>query len=70
MCLLKLIGEMECLCRLEAAKEILERESINEQPLIKLNCKPKDFYEHAIDDFEFVLPKGIKKLENTLELMT
>ena len=53
-----------------AAKEILERESINEQPLIKLNCKPKDFYEHAIDDFEFVLPKGIKKLENTLELMT
>jgi thymidylate synthase len=54
---------------LEAAKEILEREPINEQPLIKLNCKPKDFYEHTIDDFEFILPKGIKKLENNLEIM-
>jgi thymidylate synthase len=54
---------------LSAAKEILEREPINEQPLIKLNCKPKDFYEHTIDDFEFILPKGIKKLENNLELM-
>ena len=38
---------------LSAAKEILEREPINEQPLIKLKRKPK----------------GIKKLENTLELM-
>jgi thymidylate synthase len=53
----------------DAAKEILEREPINEQPLIKLKCKPKDFYEHTIDDFEFILPKGIKKLENNLELM-
>ncbi len=54
---------------LSAAKEVLEREPINDQPLIKLNCNPKDFYEHTIDDFEFILPKGIKKLENNLELM-
>jgi len=53
----------------DAAKEILEREPINEQPLIKLKCNPKDFYEHTIDDFEFILPKGIKKLNNDLELM-
>lgn len=54
---------------INAAKEILKREPINEQPLIKLNCEPKDFYSHSVDDFEFKLPKGIRKLKNKLELV-
>ena len=54
---------------INAAKEILKREPINEQPLIKLNCEPKDFYSHSVDDFEFKLPKGIQKLKNKLELV-
>ena len=52
----------------DAAKEILEREPINEQPLIKLKCKPKNFYEHTIDDFEFSNLEGIKPLTNKLEI--
>ena len=50
----------------EAAKEMLKRESLR-QPIIRL-LKNKDFYSYTIDDFSFILPDGIKKLENTIEL--
>jgi thymidylate synthase len=51
-----------------AAYEILQREPINYQSFIILKSKPKDFYEHTVDDFEFILAPGIKKLDNELEL--
>ena len=47
-----------------AAMELLEKNPLTEQPLIKLKCNPKNFYEHTIDDFEFIIPKGITKLES------
>lgn len=51
----------------EAAEELLKRPSLG-QPTMKLKCGPKDFYEHTVDDFEIVLPEGIKKLDSKLEL--
>jgi len=52
----------------EAAKEILSREPLKEQPKLKLNCLPKDFYSHTVEDFDFILPAGIEKLSNKLEI--
>lgn len=51
-----------------AAKEMLAREPINQQPTMELVCGPKDFYEHTVEDFKFNLPEGIKKLSTKLEL--
>ncbi len=52
---------------LDAAKEILEREPIFEQPIIKLDvCK--NFYDYNINDFKFILPDGIKPLSTKLEI--
>lgn len=50
----------------EAAKEMLKRESLR-QPIIRL-LENKDFYSYTIDDFSFILPDGIKKLDNPIEL--
>ena len=50
-----------------AAKELLKRESINEQPTVRLK-ENKNFYDYTIDDFEFNIPKGIKNLPEKLEL--
>lgn len=50
-----------------AAKELLEREPIKEQPKLKLK-ENKSFWNYTADDFEFVLPKGIEKLNSKLEL--
>lgn len=52
---------------IDSAKELLERESIDEQPIIRLK-ENKNFYDYTIDDFEFNIPKGIKKLNRKLEL--
>lgn len=72
MCLLKLIGRMECLCKkdvhLSAAKEIIEREETGLQPKIELLCEPKSFYEHTIEDFKFTNLEGIKPLTKKLEV--
>lgn len=51
----------------DQAKEILNRESIAQQPTIKLK-ENKNFYDYTIDDFEFNIPKGVKKLTKPLEL--
>lgn len=51
-----------------AAKEMLARDPINQQPTMELVCGPKDFYEHSVEDFKFNLPNGIKKLSTKLEL--
>lgn len=53
---------------LDAAKELLERESIGLQPKIELICEPKDFYQHTIEDFKFSGLEGIEKLSNKLEI--
>lgn len=53
---------------LDAAKEILKRESTGLQPKIELICKPKDFYSHTIEDFKFSGLEGIGKLSNNLEI--
>ena len=53
---------------LDAAKEILKRESTGLQPKIELTCKPKDFYSHTIEDFKFSGLEGIEKLSNNLEI--
>lgn len=52
---------------IDSAKELLNREPINEQPTIKLK-ENKNFYDYTIDDFEFFVPSGIKKLTNKLEI--
>lgn len=52
---------------IDSAKELLNREPINEQPTIKLK-ENKSFYDYTIDDFEFFVPSGIKKLTNKLEI--
>ena len=53
---------------LDAAKEILKRESTGLQPKIELICEPKDFYNHTIEDFKFSGLEGIEKLSNNLEI--
>lgn len=51
----------------EALKEILTRESVGVQPILKLK-ENKNFYDYTIDDFEIInLPK-IKKLNSQLEI--
>jgi thymidylate synthase len=52
---------------IEAANEILEREPIIIQPLIRLKVN-KNFYDYTWDDFEIFLPEGIKPLSTKLEL--
>jgi len=54
---------------LEAAKYLLEEaQTVNEQPTLALNCEAKDFYDHTIEDFDFNIPKGIKKFPFKLEI--
>ena len=53
---------------LDAAKELLERESIGLQPKIELICEPKSFYTHTIEDFEFLNLENIKPLSKKLEI--
>lgn len=53
---------------LDAAKEILKRESTKLQPKIELICEPKDFYLHTVDDFKFSNLEGIKPLTEKLEI--
>jgi thymidylate synthase len=54
---------------LEAAKYLLEEaNTVDEQPTLALNCEAKDFYDHTIEDFDFNIPKGIKKLPFKLEI--
>lgn len=52
----------------DAAQEILEREPILTQPMMYLGCEPKNFYDYTIEDFIFVLPKGIEPLSDKLEI--
>jgi thymidylate synthase len=54
---------------LEAAKYLLEEaNTVDEQPTLALNCEPKHFYDHTIKDFDFNIPKGIKKFPFKLEI--
>ena len=53
---------------LNAAKEILKRESTGLQPKIELICEPKLFRLHTIEDFKFSGLEGIEKLSNNLEI--
>lgn len=51
----------------KAAREILDREPIFEQPIIRLKVA-KSFYDYTWEDFEIDLPEGIKPLINKLEI--
>lgn len=51
----------------EALNEILEKESLNTQPYIKLKSN-KNFYDYNIDDFEIGNIEGITKIKSNLEL--
>jgi len=54
---------------LDAAKYLLEEaQTVDEQPTLALNCEPKDFYDHTIEDFDFNIPKGIEKFPFRLEI--
>jgi len=52
---------------IDAAKELLEKESLDIQPYIKLKGY-KNFYDFNIDDFEIFNVDSIPKLQSTLEL--
>ena len=55
---------------LDAAKEILKRESTGLQPKIELICEPKLFRLHTIEDFKFSNLENIKPLSKKLEIAT
>lgn len=50
-----------------AVDEILNREPLEQQPIISLK-ENKNFYDYTIDDFEIKNIDGIKKLQSELEL--
>lgn len=50
-----------------AVEEILNRETLEQQPIISLK-ENKNFYDYTIDDFEIKNIDGIKKLQSNLEL--
>jgi len=52
---------------IDAANEILERESLDINPILSLK-NIKNFYEYTIDDFIISNIEGIKKLTNRLEI--
>jgi len=53
---------------MEAASELLKREPILEQPSVSLNCGPKNFYHHTVEDFTLNVPAEIQRLGMKLEL--
>ena len=50
-----------------AVDELLNREPIGFQPILKLN-NIKNFYEYNVDDFEVIGINGITKLQSKLEI--
>lgn len=52
---------------MEAAREILDRKAIEEQPIIALP-RGGTFFEYGIEDFIVPSVEGIKKLESKLEI--
>jgi len=52
---------------IDAAKELLEKKSLDTQPYIKLKCD-KNFYDFTIDDFEIIGIENITKLKSNLEI--
>jgi thymidylate synthase len=52
---------------LDALNELLEREPLNKQPLIKLK-ENKNFYDYSVDDFIIENINDIKKINSPLEL--
>jgi thymidylate synthase len=51
----------------DAVKELLDRDTLTEQPYIELNIN-KSFYDITIDDFTVKNIKNIKKLPFNLEI--
>lgn len=51
----------------DALNEVLERESLNEQPIISLK-ENKNFYDYSIDDFIIENVENIQKIKSPLEL--
>lgn len=51
----------------DAIYEILDREPLDIQPILKLK-ENKNFYEYTIDDFEIIGIENIQKIKSSLEL--
>lgn len=51
----------------DAVKEIMDRTTLSENPIIELTTK-KDFYSITIDDFKIFGTEGIHKLSDKLEI--
>jgi thymidylate synthase len=51
----------------DALNEVLERESLNEQPILKLK-ENKNFYDYSINDFIIENVENIQKIKSPLEL--
>jgi len=54
---------------MNACLEILEREPLDFQPIIKLNIpNGTNFYDMRLEDFEIITSNGIKKIKSELEI--
>jgi thymidylate synthase len=51
----------------DATNELIEREPLNIQPILKLN-ENKNFYDYTIDDFIIENTENIKKIKSPLEI--
>lgn len=52
---------------MEEAQEILLREPLK-QPKVELDCHPKDFFKHTIEDFYIEVNSGVRARNNKIEL--
>jgi thymidylate synthase len=52
---------------MDAVKEILEREPLEQQPTLELKSG-LDFYSIALEDFKISNIKGIQKIKSELEI--
>ena len=53
---------------IDIAKGLIEGKVIETQPKISLNCEPKNFYEHTVDDFTFEGLEDVAKADYRLEI--
>lgn len=52
----------------DALEEILNREPIDKQPILKFKSWGKNFYDITIDDFEIINTENILKINSNLEI--
>ncbi|MCA9495776.1 MAG: hypothetical protein KC589_02445 [Nanoarchaeota archaeon] len=52
----------------DSLQEIMSKTPLDELIFMKLECEPKNFYEHKFEDFKFFNTKNIIPLKNKLEI--